>query len=151
HERLDHEGSVLLGKGTMEMAYWALQPLGRLCARLGIRANMVSWSALALGAFAGVAVAAGDLGVGALLAALSGGCDALDGIVARATGSASRAGEVLDAALDRYAELCFMGGLCVHYRGEPVMLSIGLAALGGAFMVSYATAKAEALGVRVPR
>jgi len=152
HPRLDREGSsALLGKPAMEMGYWSLQPLGRLCIRLGVTANMVSWSALVLGAAAAAAVAGGHFGVGALLATLSSGCDVVDGMVARLAGSASKAGEVLDAALDRYVELLFLGGLVVHYRTEVPMVVLTLAALGGAFMVSYATVKAEALGIEVPR
>ena len=77
--------------------------------------------------------------------------DALDGIVARQTGTASDAGEVFDAAVDRYQEFFFLGGLAVYFRADMLALILTLLAVLGSFMVSYGTAKAEALGVESPR
>jgi CDP-diacylglycerol---glycerol-3-phosphate 3-phosphatidyltransferase len=144
-------GSALLGKGAMEMGYWAMRPVARACIALGITANGVTWISLALAALAGISLAAGAFGVGAALSLASSACDALDGMVARETGTASDAGEVLDAAVDRYAELFFLGGVVFHERQEPFAVVLALAALAGATMVSYSTAKAEALGVPAPR
>lgn len=150
--RVEAEGdSVLVGKGPMEMFYWAITPIGGLCARAGLSANAISWSSLAFGLAAGVALGAGRFGIAALLTAVSFAGDALDGAVARATGEASPAGEVLDASIDRYVELAFLAGLAFHFRARPVLLVLALAAIGGAFMVSYSTAKAEALAVTPPR
>ncbi|MGH7272627.1 MAG: CDP-alcohol phosphatidyltransferase family protein [Polyangiaceae bacterium] len=144
-------GSVLLGKGVMEMGYWAMRPIARLCVASGIGADAVSWTSLALAAGAGAALAAGRFGVGAALSLASSACDAIDGMVARDTGTASDSGEVLDAAVDRYAELFFLGGVVFHERGDAAAVVLGLAATAGAIMVSYSTAKAEALDVVLPR
>jgi len=76
--------------------------------------------------------------------------DALDGLVARRTGTASVAGALLDASVDRYEEFFFLGGLAIHFRESTPMLALTLLALAGSFMVSYGSAKAEALGVPVP-
>jgi phosphatidylglycerophosphate synthase len=135
----------------MEMFHWAIAPAGALCVRLGISANAVTFASLALGLAAGVAIAAGHLGVGALLAALGAVGDALDGVVARASHKASDAGEVLDAAVDRYTELALLGGLAVYLRDALPLLVLTLLAICASFMVSYSTAKAEALGVTPPR
>jgi CDP-diacylglycerol---glycerol-3-phosphate 3-phosphatidyltransferase len=151
-DRVEREGrSLLVGKATMEMGYWALQPLGRSCVAAGITANMISWSALALAFGAGFAVAGGRMGLAAVLASVSSLCDVLDGLVARRSRAVSGAGSVLDSSIDRYAEFFFLGGLAVHYRAELGPLLLALAALAGSFMVSYATAKAEALRVAAPR
>src|SRR6185437_2877167 len=75
----------------------------------------------------------------------------LDGMVARMTRVASDAGEVLDAAADRYVEFFFLAGLVIYYREIPGLMILALAALAGSFMVSYSTAKAEALRVEAPR
>lgn len=147
-ERTDR--SVLVGKVVLEMAYWMLTPLAHLVARSGITAVGVTWTSLALGLGAGAALAAGHFGLGALLTTLSGLGDAIDGLVARHTGSASQAGEVLDSAADRYTEFFFLAGAAVFYRTEVVPLALALFALLGSFMVSYATAKSEALRVRLP-
>ena len=55
---------------------------------------------------------------------------------------------MLDAAVDRYVELFFLAGLAFHFRAHRGCLLLVLAAIGGSFMVSYATAKAEALAGR---
>ena len=151
HARVDAAASSpLLSRPAMEMGYWAIRPLGRLCIAAGASANGVSWASLALAAVAGLALASGHFGVGAALTLGSAVCDALDGLVARETGTASDSGEVLDAAVDRYAELFFFGGLAFFERGSGALLALTLAASAGAVMVSYATAKAEALHVVVP-
>jgi CDP-diacylglycerol--glycerol-3-phosphate 3-phosphatidyltransferase len=152
HPRVERAGgSPLLGKGAMEMGYWALRPVARGCVLLGISANGVSWASLGLAALAGIAVAAGHFGVGAVLTSVSSACDAIDGLVARESGTASESGEVLDAAVDRYGELFFLGGAAYFARLDTPVLVLGLAAIAGAMMVSYSTAKAESLGVVVPR
>lgn len=143
--------SPLLGEGVQQMGYWAMRPAARACVAAGLGANAVSWGSLLFAAAAGVALAAGHFGVGALLGVVSAACDALDGMVARETGTACDAGEVLDAAVDRYAELFFIGGVTYFSRNDPATVVLALAATAGAVMVSYATAKAEALRVEVPR
>jgi CDP-diacylglycerol--glycerol-3-phosphate 3-phosphatidyltransferase len=114
-------------------------------------ANAVSWASLAFGAAAGVALALGHMGVGAIFGVVSFGCDALDGMIARERGTASKAGEVLDAAVDRYVELFFLGGVAFYLRRDALGILLALGAMTGAIMVSYATAKAEALHVEAPR
>jgi phosphatidylglycerophosphate synthase len=126
---------------------WALQPMVRALARAGVHPNAISWSSLALGIAAGSAIGLGHFGVGAALSLASTACDALDGRVARETGSASQLGAVLDAAIDRYAELSVLGGIALALRHNVSMLILSLAATAGTIMVSYASAKAEALGV----
>ncbi len=150
--RIEKNGSsALLGRGPMEMAYWALQPVGRACVRLGITANAITFASLALGIAAGASIAFGHLGLAALLSTVSALGDALDGLVARASGTSSNAGETLDAAVDRYNELAFCVGLALWLRESAPWLTMTLLALGASFMVSYSTAKAEALGVEPPR
>ncbi len=144
-------GSPLLGKRAMEMGYWALQPLARACIRARCTADGVTRLSLGLAAGAGVAFSLGHLGVGGALAAASSLGDALDGLVARATGTATRRGGLLDAAVDRYGEFFVIGGLALHHHEDPRKLGLALLALLGSFMVSYGSAKAEALGVPPPR
>lgn len=151
-ERVERDkGSALFGASLMQMGYWSLDFLGRGLSALGATANGISLASLVLGAGAGVALAFGHFGVGALLAVMSALGDTLDGIVARLQGTSSDAGEVLDAAVDRYEEFFFLGGIVVHVRQSAIGVSLVLFALLGSFMVSYATAKAEALRAVVPR
>lgn len=151
-ERVERAGaSPLLGKRPMEATYWALRPITRACVGLGVSANAVTWGSLLLAAGAGVAIALGHYGAGAAFALASALGDAVDGSIARETGTSSDSGEVLDAAVDRYAELLFLGGVAFHERHDAVMLLLALLATAGSLMVSYATAKAEALHVKPPR
>lgn len=151
-ERVDRQGgSPLLGKGVMEMGYWSLQPVARLLIFFHVTPNMLSWSSFAFGLIAAICLGVGHFGSGAVFAAISFLLDALDGMVARLTGLMSPAGIVLDSSLDRYVEFFFLSGLVFYYRHIPVMQVIALAALLGSFMVSYSTAKAEALQVEPPK
>jgi phosphatidylglycerophosphate synthase len=135
----------------MEIGYWFFQPLARLLIFCHCTANQISWGSLIFGIIAGCCLAFGHFGSGAVFASVSAIMDSLDGIVARMTGQSSDAGEVLDATIDRYVEFFFLGGLVVYYREIPVLLVLSLLALAGAFMVSYSTAKAEALQVDPPK
>jgi CDP-diacylglycerol--glycerol-3-phosphate 3-phosphatidyltransferase len=151
-ERIDKDGgSPLLGKGIMEMGYWFLQPLARLLIFCHITANQISWGSLFFGFLSGCSLAFGHFGSGAAFASVSSVMDSLDGIVARLTRQSSDAGEVLDAAVDRYTEFFFLAGLIIYYRELPALLILSLLALMGSFMVSYSTVKAEALQITPPR
>lgn len=151
-ERIERErGSFLLGRTVMEAGYWAMQPVARALIRCGVSPDAISWCSLVLGLLSGIRLAEGYFGSGALLFALSGLCDALDGMVARATGVASDGGEVLDAVVDRYSEFFFLGGLAWYYRPIPEAQLLCWLALLGSFMVSYSSARAEVLGIELPR
>lgn len=151
-DRIERQGgSTLLSKEMMEGAYWFFQPLGRLLVLCRVTPNQVSWASLLFGILAGACLSVGHFGFGAAFAAVSGIMDSLDGLVARATGVASDAGEVLDAAMDRYVEFLFFGGLIIYYREIAGLLILTLLAMIGSFMVSYSSAKAEALHVAPPK
>ena len=85
---------------------------------------------------------------GVLFVAASCG-DALDGLVARATRTESPGGAVLDASVDRYEEF-FVSVASPCSSGRAVLLTVTLAALVASFMVSYGSAKAEALRIPTP-
>jgi phosphatidylglycerophosphate synthase len=152
-ERIDQlgGGSALLGRQLVELGYNAMTPLAKIFIALGFTANGVTWLALLLGVGAGVAAGTTWIGLAALLSTWSVVCDVLDGQVARLTNTSSDTGEILDAAVDRYTEFAFIGGLVIMYRNIWWCQALALAALCACFMVSYATAKAEALGVKPPR
>jgi len=144
-------GTALVGRGIMDATYWAIEPVVRGLAALGITPNGLTWSALVLGVGAGVALAFGWFGLATLLATMSTIGDILDGQVARLTNSGSNRGELLDAAVDRYTEFAFLAGLALVLRASWWQMSLALGAILASFMVSYASAKAEALQVAPPR
>ena len=152
YDRVDRQGgSPILSKSLMEMAYWGLQPVAKLLVFFHFTPNKISWLSLVFGLLAGICLAFGHFGFGAAFATISGLMDSLDGMVARLTGVSSDAGEILDASVDRYVEFFFLSGLIVYYREIPVLQVLSLMALAGSFMVSYSTAKAEALHIDPPK
>ena len=144
-------GTALVGQELMDYTYWALSPFVRGLAALGVTPNALTWAALVLGLGGGVALGDGRFGLASMLATLSSCGDILDGQVARLTKTGSSRGELLDAVVDRYTELAFLGGLLVYFRFSVPFMVLTLAALIASFMISYASAKAEALQVSPPR
>jgi len=118
--------------------------------RAGITANAVTIASLGFAAVAGVLLSVGALGWAALAMVTACLGDALDGLVARRSASTSVGGALLDASVDRYGEFFFLGGLALYLRASTPLLAVTLSALAGSFMVSYGSAKAEALRVSVP-
>jgi CDP-diacylglycerol--glycerol-3-phosphate 3-phosphatidyltransferase len=147
----DDGGSRLLGKPAMRAVYWFLAPVAQALVKAGVPANAVTLTSVVFALLAGALFAVGHFGLAAAAATCAGLCDLLDGVVARAAGTASDAGEVFDAAADRYGEFFVLAGILVHARASLPYMGCALAALLGSMMVSYASAKAEAEGVPVPR
>ncbi|HEX3474442.1 MAG TPA: CDP-alcohol phosphatidyltransferase family protein [Kofleriaceae bacterium] len=144
-------GTALIGRGIMDATYWAIEPVVRGLAALGVTPNGLTWAALILGVGAGVALAVGWFGLATLLATMSTIGDILDGQVARLTQSGSSRGELLDASVDRYTEFAFLAGLVMFLRTSGGWMALALGAMLASFMVSYASAKAEAMQVEPPR
>ena len=84
------------------------------------------------------------LPIAAALILLSGLFDAVDGVLARASGSASVFGGFLDSVSDRYSDAVVLAAVLVAGLCDPAW---GLAAVVGSLMVSYSRARAEAAGV----
>jgi CDP-diacylglycerol--glycerol-3-phosphate 3-phosphatidyltransferase len=76
--------------------------------------------------------------------------DILDGALARAGGKQTPFGGFLDSTLDRVGEGLMLGAIALVFMREGRELALGLAvaAIGGSFLVPYARAKAEALGIK---
>lgn len=144
-------GTALVGRGIMDATYWAIEPVVRGLSALGVTPNGMTWSALVFGLGAGAALAVGWFGLATLLATMSTIGDILDGQLARLQGTGSNRGELLDAAVDRYTEFAFLAGLAIFLRDSWWQLVLALGATLASFMVSYASAKAEALQVEAPR
>jgi len=144
-------GTALVGQEVMDWTYWAVSPIVRGLAAMRITPNMLTWAACVLGFGAGVAVAFGWFGLACALSTWSSLGDILDGQVARITNTGSDRGELLDAAVDRYTEFAFLAGLCIYFHNSVPYMLLTLAALCASFMISYTSAKAEALQVNPPR
>ncbi|MFL5441994.1 MAG: GtrA family protein [Myxococcales bacterium] len=148
HARAQKEpGSPFLGRFLIEFGYWAFSPLEKACLLLGVTPNQLTAASLAASLGAALFFALGDPSVAGALVILCAIFDALDGMVARARGTASDAGELIDAAVDRYAEIATFAGIAAYYRTYLPGFWLALASLGGALLVSYARAKGEISGI----
>ena len=140
-------GSIFMSRVLIEFAYWCFDPVEAALLKLNVTPNQLTVGSL-LAAFGGaVAFALGKPalgGTGVLICAI---LDALDGMVARARGTSSDAGELFDAAVDRYAEVATFAGIAAYYRDFPLGFWLALLSLGGALLVSYARAKGEISGI----
>ncbi len=160
-----------LKDGLRSGAHALLDPFVRALVRIGLRADHLTVLGLLLSAAAGGAFFSGQFRLGALLLALAGVCDILDGQVARQSGGETRFGAFLDSTLDRLAEALVLIGIAGRYvsnlcalvndpklwayelaadrPGEVwVMVTvIAMLALTGSFLVSYTRARAEGLGL----
>jgi CDP-diacylglycerol--glycerol-3-phosphate 3-phosphatidyltransferase len=144
-------GSVLVSRQVMEYGLFVFGPVTRGAIRLGIHPDAFSWASLLLQLVSAVSIAGGYFGLGGTLLVLGAACDAVDGAVARGRAMASDAGEVLDAAVDRWAEMAVFSGFAWYYRSFWPGFLLAVGACAGAVMVSYARAKAEAYGISATR
>jgi CDP-diacylglycerol--glycerol-3-phosphate 3-phosphatidyltransferase len=146
--RLDGErGTLLLGRFAIEAFHWMARVVGRRIAEVGISPDSLSYLSLALSLGSIPLCATGHWETAGIAIALGACFDALDGIVARERGDASSAGEMLDAFVDRYADAAPFIGLAIHASQTRLWILVAFIGLVGSQMVSYARAKAEALGV----
>lgn len=110
-----------------------------------ITPNQITIAALVLHVPIALAVIAERYIAAALMLAIFGLLDSLDGELAREQGRASKAGMLLDASTDRIKESLIMIGLSYRFAldNNPMAVLAVIVALSGAYSVSYIKAKGE--------
>jgi len=83
--------------------------------------------------------------LGSVFVLLNGYFDVVDGALARAQGTDSDGGDLLDHVLDRYADIVIVVGLAVGLG--PTGYLLGLAAVTGVLMTSYLGTQTQAVGL----
>jgi CDP-diacylglycerol---glycerol-3-phosphate 3-phosphatidyltransferase len=88
--------------------------------------------------------------IGAALFVVGSVLDILDGALARSRGAGSPFGAFLDSTVDRIGEGFMLGAIGLVFMRHDQMWAVALAfaAVAGSFLVSYARARAEALGLK---
>ena len=145
-------------------------PLARELARRGVKPDHLSIAGLCISLVAAMLLGRGAFLGAAVVLLLASVFDMLDGDVARERGAVSRFGAFLDSTLDRVSEGALYAGLAYFYftrtrtatvwmRGMfegsaewgdadgPTLGVLALAVLILSFLVSYARARAEGLGL----
>lgn len=123
-----------------------LEPIGTALSALGVTPAVMTFLGLAVVVAGSVVIANGDLALGAAILLAGALLDGLDGAVARASDSVSARGAFLDAAFDRLGEIAAFAGLAVAKAGDARILFLIILSLGGAILVPYMRARAEAEG-----
>lgn len=144
-------------------------PIARWLAGRGVTPDAITVAGLAFSLLAALLFARGAFLAAALVLAVTGLCDMLDGDVARLRGATSPFGAFLDSTLDRLGEGALFGGLATYYFtrasggavwirsstvdgsfGDPdaqTLAVLALATLVLSLLVSYTRARAEGLGL----
>jgi CDP-diacylglycerol--glycerol-3-phosphate 3-phosphatidyltransferase len=123
-------------------------PVGRGLQRLGVSPDAITAVGILMAAACGVAIGNGWFFWAAVLLALTGLPDALDGAVAKAGGRAGPRGAYLDSVSDRMSDGLLFAGAGWYLSGtdSPRMAMLPFALFIVASLVSYQRAKAESLG-----
>lgn len=117
------------------------------CHKKGITPHQLTLAGLALNFLAGWLFSDGHFFLGGLMMLTGALGDLLDGPLARLTGKASKFGAFFDSTIDRYSDFFLFGGIALFFarQGRFGWLFIVLGILLGAFVTSYAKARAENL------
>lgn len=120
-----------------------MSPIGMFSVKLGLTPNFWTSVSVLLSIVVAFMLANRQWGWGLVMAFLVMLIDAFDGATARAGGTASRFGTVLDHSMDRYAEFFLLLGILLsgHVPAWLVYTS-----MFGMVMSSYVRAKAESAG-----
>ena len=125
-----------------------LDPIGVLLSRIGVTANALTATGIVIAGMGSVFIGQGRLFLGFIFLILTGLPDALDGAVAKASGTSSVRGAFLDSVSDRVTDILLFCGIAWYLASnEPGrIMMLPVAVMGAAMLISYQRAKAESLG-----
>ena len=137
-----------IGRGAMRI----INAMVRGLASLGVHPNILTTIGVCINIGCGVLFGFGYFFWAGIVLIIANLFDMLDGNVARLTGNVTKFGSFLDSSLDRLSDMVVFLGIIVFYAGnspQHSLLNVTLAGIGlmGSVMVSYTTARSEALGV----
>jgi CDP-diacylglycerol---glycerol-3-phosphate 3-phosphatidyltransferase len=129
-----------------------IEPVAALLIRLRVSPNALTTVGTIFTVAGGAAFATGHIRTAGWIVGLTAIFDVLDGTVARRTGQATAFGAFYDSTLDRVADGALLGGIAWYFATDPTyhslpMLGVTLFGMVGTFLVSYARARAEGLGL----
>ncbi len=132
-----------------QRAQTILNFLARGLASLGFTPNTLTLFGFFAMCAIGVVLAFGYFALGGILILSAGIFDGLDGSLARLTNRTTKFGAFLDSTIDRFAEGAIFLGILHAFlqRGQAWVAYVIFLALLGSLLVSYARARAEAIGV----
>ena len=125
-----------------------LDPVGVALSRIGVSANALTAVGIIIAGIGSILIGQGRLFLGFIFLILTGLPDALDGAVAKASGTTSIRGAFLDSVSDRVTDILLFCGIAWYLASnEPGrIMMLPVAVMGAAMLISYQRAKAESLG-----
>jgi CDP-diacylglycerol--glycerol-3-phosphate 3-phosphatidyltransferase len=138
-----------IGRGAMSI----INAMVRALAAAGVHPNILTAIGVCINVGCGVLFGIGEFFWAGVVLIVANLFDMLDGNVARQTGNVTRFGGFLDSSLDRLSDMVAFLGIMIFYAGNSAQHSIVNVFLAGvgmisSVMVSYTTARSEALGVK---
>lgn len=127
----------------------SITPLIELLYQIRVHPNLITLCGLLLVGVGSLALYAELKWVALILLSAGALLDAVDGTLARRSELHSDFGAFLDSTVDRVSDALPFVALGVLYaeRGEPLLVILAFLALISSYLVSYARAKAESVGV----
>ena len=151
HARELRRGASVLPTWVKDAGRGVLAPVVNLAIALHLTPNTITVIGLLITVVASGLVAGGWLLVGAAVLSAGSLLDAVDGALARAQGGGTEFGSFLDSTLDRASEAMLYFGIAVWFMNaldEPILPVVAVfVAMAGSFLVSYARARAEGIGL----
>ena len=131
-----------------------MNPLGRALAGSGFGANAITLLGVLIQVFVAYLIIEGRLVLAGFIAIVAAFSGAIDGAVAKAAGTASKWGALLDSTSDRLSDALFFIPVAWLYGVSPGIeqaddrwvAALSLTALVVSYLVSYIKARAEGLG-----
>jgi CDP-diacylglycerol--glycerol-3-phosphate 3-phosphatidyltransferase len=138
-----------IGRGAMAI----INAMVRALSSAGIPPNVLTTIGVVINLGCGVLFGFGEFFWAGIVLIVANLFDMLDGNVARLSGRVTRYGSFLDSTLDRLSDMgCFIGIMVFYARltEQHSTLNVLLGGIGmvASVLVSYTTARSEALGVK---
>jgi len=139
------ELTFLLGR-FKQITEKVFKPFAKILADFGLRPNHLTIIAFILSVVTAYQILVHDFAWAAVTLLVAGGCDLLDGLVARITNTVTVRGGFLDSVFDRYSDAVIIGAITFSGNCEPIW---GVLAIFGSLLVSYVRARAEVSGAQL--
>jgi phosphatidylglycerophosphate synthase len=132
---------------SAKLGYFLDRPLSPIVKKIPLNPNILTIIGFAITTIAALVIPY-NIRLGGLLILVGGLFDMLDGIMARINNKTTRFGAFLDSVLDRYSDAFIFLSIAWYFggKGDHTGVFLSLGTLVGAFLISYARARAEGLG-----
>ena len=132
---------------SAKLGHFLDTPLSRIAKKIPLSPNTLTIAGFLVTVIAALMIPR-NIRVGGILILIGGIFDLLDGVVARTKGQVTKFGAFLDSILDRYSDAFLFIAISWYFLTKENLtgILISLGTLTGAFLISYARARAEGLG-----